>query len=147
MTRAPLPKPDARLLARAKTMRAAMTPPERRLWKAMRQRMPVSGTHFRRQAVVGRFIADFCCRGAKLIVEVDGNQHGFDANLAKDAARTAELNALGFRVMRFSNYEVMREIDSVLDTIATAVAECLALDESPTPGPSPQVGEGNESFP
>ena len=144
-----LPPPDPRLKARAKAMRGEMTPHERRLWSAMRARMPVSGTHFRRQAVVGRFIADFCCRGARLIVEVDGNQHGEPINRLRDARRTAELEALGYRVMRFSNAEVMSQIESVLDTIAAVLAERMALcesptpDKSPTPNPSPQVGEGD----
>ena len=110
------------LTARAKTMRANLTPAELKLWKALRQRMPLNDTHFRRQVRLGRFIVDFCCLGAKLIIKVDGDQHGFDGRRAANAERTRTLEADGFRVLRFSNADVLREIDSVLDTIRAAVA-------------------------
>lgn len=102
-----------------------MTEPERKLWRAIKTRVPLAGTHFRRQTPVDRYIVDFCSFGAKLIVEVDGNQHGEDAALAYDAARTARLQALGYRVLRFSNRDVMTDLESVLDTIYAAVAEPL----------------------
>jgi very-short-patch-repair endonuclease len=66
-------------------------------------------------------------------VEVDGNQHGRDDAIARDAQRTAYLEKHGFRVLRFSNRDVMREIDVVLDTVHAALAV-------PTPTPSPQGG-------
>ncbi len=109
--------------ARARKMRLEMTEPERWLWRAIKTRVPLEGTHFRRQAPVDRYIVDFCSFGAKLIIEVDGNQHGEDAVLAYDAARTARLHALGYRVLRFSNRDVMTNLESVLDTIYAAVAE------------------------
>ena len=111
-----------------------MTDPERKLWRALRARLPLEGTHFRRQVPVGPFIADFCSFGAKLVIEVDGDQHGFDTDRAYDEKHTAYLKLLGYRVLRFSNRDVMIEIDSVLDTIFAAVAA------TPTPYPSPQGG-------
>jgi very-short-patch-repair endonuclease len=129
--------PAAQINARA--LRRALTDPEKRLWKALRQRLPVDGSHFRRQVPLGRYVADFCCLKARLIVEVDGNQHGADAALAYDAARTAALGAQGFRILRFSNRDVMTGIDVVLDTILAALAP-----PTPTPGPSPQGGGGSE---
>ena len=108
------------LTARAKAMRGTMTPAERKLWNALRQRLYINKTHFRRQVRLGTFIADFCCHGSKLIVEVDGNQHGFDSRRDHDARRSRFLEAKGFRVLRFSNETVFKEIDSVLDTIAAA---------------------------
>ncbi len=120
--------------ANAKRMRRDMTEPERLLWRAIRQRIPVEGTHFRRQVPVDRYIVDFCAFGAKLIVEVDGNQHGTDEAIAHDGVRTARLEQLGYRVVRFSNHDVMANIDSVLDTIFAN----LPAPETPTPGPSPQ---------
>ncbi|HYF54273.1 MAG TPA: DUF559 domain-containing protein [Salinarimonas sp.] len=123
----------------ARILRRALTGPEKRLWKALRQRLPVDGSHFRRQVALGRYVADFCCLKARLVVEVDGNQHGTDDVLAYDAARTAALEAQGFRVLRFSNRDVMTGIDVVLDTIFAALAT-----PTPTPGPSPQGGGGSE---
>ena len=124
MTEVRVPKADPYPLitARAKSMRAAMTPAEAKLWKALRQRLPLENTHFRRQVRLGRFIVDFCCQGAKVIVEVDGDQHGFDGQREADARRTLALEAEGFRVLRFSNAAVLREIDSVLDTVRAAFA-------------------------
>jgi len=69
-----------------------------------------------------------------LIVEVDGNQHGFDDNRAKDARRTSYLAARGFSVLRFSNREVMTELNGVLEAIYAH------LTSTPTPNPSPQGG-------
>ena len=112
---------DPVLRQRAKTMRAALTEPERRLWWALRHRLALPDTHFRRQVVIGSAIADFACVASKLVVEVDGNQHGEDRALAYDEARTKALNAAGWRVLRFSNAQVMREMASVLDTILAAM--------------------------
>jgi len=119
----------------ARALRRSMTEPERRLWWHLRHRLPVEGSHFRRQVVIGPYIADFCCPRARLIVEVDGNQHGFDAEIAYDARRTAYLEEQGFRVVRFSNRDVMTEIEVVLDTVYAALARA-----TPTPNPSPQGG-------
>jgi len=94
----------------------------------------MQGSHFRRQVPVGPFVADFCCLKAKLIVEVDGNQHGCDANASRDARRTAYLASQGFSVLRFSNREVMNEMNGVLEAIYSH------LNSTPTPNPSPQGG-------
>jgi very-short-patch-repair endonuclease len=83
---------------------------------------------------IGPFVTDFCCLKAKLIVEVDGNQHGFDRNREKDAKRTSYLASQGFFVLRFSNREVMTEINGVLEAIYSH------LTTTPTPNPSPQGG-------
>ena len=101
---------------RAKAMRKGMTEPEKRLWWALRHRLP--DFRFRRQFVIGPYIADFCCLSARLIIEVDGNQHGTDEALALNARRTKLIESHGFRVLRFANHDVLRSLDSVLDTIA-----------------------------
>ena len=118
----------------AKAMRQDMTEPERKLWKALRLRVPVAGTHFRRQVSLGPYIADFCSYGAKIVIEVDGDQHGTVEIGKQDAIRTAFMEAQGYRVLRFSNRDVMLHIDIVLDTIAAA------LSSTPTPNPSPRGG-------
>jgi very-short-patch-repair endonuclease len=125
--------------SRARAMRREMTAPEKKLWREMRARIPTTGTHFRRQVLVDRYIADFCAFALKLVVEVDGDQHGSDESLAHDAGRTARLEALGYRVLRFSNRDVMFEIESVLDTIYAHIVA------TPTPSPSPQGGGGQEA--
>jgi very-short-patch-repair endonuclease len=109
-------------------MRKEMTNAERRLWRAIRTRLPLEGTHFRRQVPIGSYIVDFCSYELMLIVEVDGDQHRFLRNRAHDERRTA---SQGYRVLRFSNRNVMVELDSVLDTIFAAVS-------TPSPYPSPQ---------
>jgi len=121
--------------SRARALRQRMTEPEKRLWRHLRARLPVERTHFRRQAPIAGYVVDFCCLGARLVVEVDGNQHGFDAAIERDAARTQALESRGYRVLRFSNREVMTAIDMVLNTILAALAPA-----PPTPGPSPQGG-------
>jgi len=121
-----------RQAAFAKAMRQDMTGPERKLWKALRWRVPVEGTHFRRQVSLGPYIADFCSYGVKIVIEVDGDQHGTVEAGEQDTIRTAFMVVQGYRVLRYSNRDVMLHIDIVLDTIAAAV--------SPTPDPSPRGG-------
>ena len=112
---------DPKLLRHAATMRKALTEPERRLWWALRHRLPLETTHFRRQVVIDRAIVDFACVKTRTIVELDGGQHGHDGALAYDAKRTRDLQVSGWRVLRFWNAQVLRELDSVLDTILAAI--------------------------
>jgi very-short-patch-repair endonuclease len=126
---------DPELRRRAAVMRKAPTEPERRLWWELRHAMPIEGSHFRRQVVIGRAIVDFACMATRLIVEVDGDQHG--RALAYDRRRTLELEAAGWRVLRFSNARVMREMDVVLDTILAAMEGEIQQADDPTPDPSP----------
>jgi very-short-patch-repair endonuclease len=73
----PQKAPSGRERARARALRHRQTEPEKKLWWHLRHRVRVEGTHFRRQVPIGSYVADFCCLKAKLIVEVDGNQHGY----------------------------------------------------------------------
>jgi very-short-patch-repair endonuclease len=100
----------------------------------LRHHLPTDSTHFRRQVPIGPYVADFCCLKAKLIIEVDGNQHGLDEYLSKDAKRTSYLTSQGFSVLRFSNREVMTEMNGVLEAIYSH------LNSTPTRNPSPQGG-------
>jgi len=108
------------------------------MWRLLRE-LEIGRTHFRRQVVIGRHIADFACRSAKLVIESDGGQH---CENAADAIRTAEIEALGWRVLRFWNNDVLLNPAGV----AESVMEALALDvgglsgTTPTPNPSPQGG-------
>jgi len=87
----------------------------------LRHTLGIEGSHFRRQVVIGSAIADFACVKAKLVVEVDGEQHGFDERRERDEMRTRALNAAGWRVLRFSNAQVLCEMEMVLETIWAAV--------------------------
>ncbi len=139
--RTPMPKSRKSGTLQGRSLRRRMTEAEKRLWWHL-ERVPVEGTHFRRQVALGPYVADFICHGAKLIIEVDGDQHGYDEGLRADATRTAWLTSQGYRVLRFWNHEVMTQIDLVLDTIHSALRTASPNDSvyTPTPSPSPQGG-------
>src|SRR4051812_14031307 len=82
----------------AKSLRQNPTDAERRLWHLLRVKQ-LGGLRFRRQQPIGRYIVDFFCPAAKLIVELNGDQHGTDSNAAQDAARTRWLEARGYMVL------------------------------------------------
>ncbi len=103
--------------ANARRLRANMTSQERLLWAALRDINRSFGTHFRRQAPIGPFIADFADYGRRLVIEVDGGQHGGSV----DAARDAFLATQGFWVMRFWNSDVSGNLDGVLQVVIEAV--------------------------
>ncbi len=98
----------------AKDLRRNMTPAEQALWQRLRANRS-NGLHFRRQHVIDRFIVDFYCHGAGLVVEVDGDVH--DRQPGHDAERQRMLTARGLRVVRFTNDQVLNDIDSVVEEI------------------------------
>lgn len=105
----------------ARYMRQNPTPAEKRLWQRLRGKR-VNGFQFRRQHPIGKFIVDFYCPAAKIVVEVDGPIHDTPEHRADDAARQAYLEDLGLRVLRFSNEEVLRQTDAVITEIAGQLA-------------------------
>jgi very-short-patch-repair endonuclease len=115
-------KVTPRLRAKARTLRKNSTDAERILWSEFRDHR-LNGAGFRRQVPIGNYIADFLCHAAKLVIELDGGQHFSDAAEQADAARSAVIEALGFRVLRFNNHDVMTNHAGVLEVIATAIAE------------------------
>jgi len=122
--------------SRARDMRSAMTDAERKLWGQF-SRKRILGVRFRRQVPLGRYIGDFVCLPARLIVEVDGGQHTAE----RDAARSAWLESQGFVVMRFWTGDVLTGIDGVVEAIQARIARILA---TPPPTPS-RKGRGLES--
>ncbi|HEY2178172.1 MAG TPA: endonuclease domain-containing protein [Caulobacteraceae bacterium] len=100
--------------ARARRLRAESTDAERKLWSALRARRQ-GGPKFRRQVPIDRYVADFACFQARLIIELDGGQHA--DRTQEDAQRTAVLEACGWRVVRFWNTDVMDNLGGVVDTI------------------------------
>ena len=118
------------LLARARTLRRQSSDVENVLWRHLRARR-LMGYKFRRQVVITPYIVDFVCLEARLIIEADGGQHS--DQVVYDAKRTARLEGLGYRIMRFWNNEIMDELQVVLEQIRTA------LNEAPSPQPSRQL--------
>jgi very-short-patch-repair endonuclease len=115
-TRHPSPVP-MHSLRRSRDLRRTMTVSEHRLWHALRGRR-LGGARFARQYVIGDYIVDFVCRQHRMVVELDGDQHGRDEGLASDRVRTAFLEQRGYRVLRIWNVDIMENLDGVLQTIA-----------------------------
>ena len=103
----------------AKAMRRVMTDAELKLWNEIRAHR-LMGLGFRRQVPIAGYIIDFACPAKRLIVEVDGSQHGEDENAGKDAVRTARLEQDGWTVLRFWNDDVIRDIEAICDHIVVA---------------------------
>ena len=112
-------RPDA--ILRARTLRRDMTPQERKLWRALKENFP--NAHFRKQVPMGLYTADFAWHTAKLVIEVDGGQHGTDAGRSHDTVRTRYIEAQGYRVVRFWNTDIDHNLEGVLAIIADAVAD------------------------
>lgn len=122
-------------------LRKTLTGPEKRLWTLLRRQLPQEGTHFRRQMAIGSYVVDFICLGARLVIEVDGDQHGEEEALRYDAERSIWLEAQGLRVLRFTNRQVMTEGEMVIDTIYAALTgHGEPCPPPPTPNPSPRGG-------
>ncbi len=115
---------------RARRLRRDMTDAEHLLWRNLRNRH-FSGWKFRRQHEIDRYIVDFVCPNARLIVELDGGQHA--EMVEADADRTRRLEGMGYRVLRFWNNDVLANSEAVLGLILEAVASA-APHPSPLPG-------------
>ncbi len=114
---------------RARELRRTMSVPERKLWRAL-SNPKAGGMRFRRQHPMGHYIVDFICLERRLVVEVDGGQHGHDTQIAHDQRRSQWLNAEGYRVLRFWANEVMSNTEGV---IAMIVNEALSVPTRDTP--------------
>ncbi len=108
-------KKDARVPL-ARNLRRAMTDAERKLWWHLR-RLPFKKTHFRRQATIGPYFADFACHECRLVIEVDGGGHAEHDQIMADAVRTKFLASRGYRVLRFWNNDVLKDVDTVMTAI------------------------------
>ena len=114
------------LLPFARRLRKEMTKEEKRLWYQFLRAYPV---RFRRQEIIGDYIADFYCAAAKLVIELDGSQHYEQEALEKDRQRTHRLNEMGLTVLRIPNLELSSHFEGVCEYIDAAVKE--ALSEKP----------------
>ncbi|MBP3622906.1 MAG: endonuclease domain-containing protein [Oscillospiraceae bacterium] len=126
---------NSRLTGNAQKLRREMTEEERHLWYDFLKSLPVT---VNRQKVIGRYIVDFYCAEAKLVIEIDGTQHYEQAGKETDSERDAYLNSMGLHVLRYSNRDVNRSFAGVCAEIMTHLPTSSASLRS---APSPQ-GEG-----
>ncbi|WFR95970.1 endonuclease domain-containing protein [Rhizobium tumorigenes] len=150
-----MPKKPSQLsrfkVVNSRRLRVDATDAEVKLWRHL-WRIPIEGTHFRRQVPIGKYFADFACHQIGLIIELDGSQHAEAAAGRYDLERTSFLESQGYQVIRFWNADVLSELDAVLDTIFAIVQQRqILLAEAdrfhPTPALSadpPPLGEGEE---
>jgi very-short-patch-repair endonuclease len=101
-------------------MRREPTPAEALLREHLRDRQ-VAGAKFRRQHTIGRYVADFCCPAALLVVEADGAVHDDPRAQETDEERRKNLEAMGFRILRFRNEEILHAPDKVIARITNAL--------------------------
>lgn len=124
---------DPRLKSKARSLRASLTDAEQRLWARLRRKQ-ILGIQFYRQKPIGNYIVDFYASAVRLVVEVDGSQHFDPAQTEHDRRRTAYLKRQGLRVLRFTDRQVLLELDAVVEEIARAIE-----DRNP---PSPPFSKG-----
>jgi very-short-patch-repair endonuclease len=125
---------------RAKHLRRAMTRAEILLWRYLKAHH-LDGISFRRQAPMGRYVVDFVCHTARVVVELDGETHDFDARQQHDSVRDAWLASRGYVILRFTNEQVLSALEGVL----TVIRETAAAQVRGTPSSLslPRKGGGN----
>lgn len=126
---------------RAKELRRRMTRAETLLWRYIKAHR-IEGLGFRRQAAMGNYIADFVCHSARLIVELDGESHDFQSRQTTDRRRDAWFASQGYAVLRFTNDQVLRELEGVVQVIREAAS---AQRAEPPSLSLPHKGGGNQS--
>ena len=117
----PIPK-DNTQLENARRLRREMTPHERKLWYLFLRKYPVK---IYKQRIIGRFIVDFYCASARLVIELDGSQHYEPQGLAYDAERSQFLMSLGLEILRFSNLDIDRDFRNVCEQIDLIIQKRL----------------------
>jgi very-short-patch-repair endonuclease len=125
---------------RAKHLRRAMTRAEILLWRYLKAHH-LDGLSFRRQAPIGRYVVDFVCHTAHVIVELDGSTHDFDERQRHDATRDAWLASRGFVILRFTNEQVFSALEGVLTVIRGTAAD--RVRGAPPSLSLPRMGGGN----
>src|SRR5215467_8762994 len=120
--------------SRAKRLRTTMTRAETLLWRYIKARR-IDGLLFRRQVPMHKYIADFVCHSHRLIVELDGESHDFETRILRDAERDAWFASEGYTVIRFTNEQVLTNLEGVVETIRTEASK-----HTPLPFPPPQGG-------
>jgi len=109
----------------ARALRKRLTPQEVKLWVKLRELKPL-GFHFRRQAPIGRYIVDFASFASRIVIEIDGGQHGMPEGAQADRERDASLRLQGFSILRYWNSDVDENLVGVMESI-------LSVLNTPTP--------------
>jgi very-short-patch-repair endonuclease len=125
--------------ARAKNLRRTMTRAETLLWRYLKADR-LAGLGFRRQSPMGNYIADFVAHSCKLVVEVDGESHDFEERIRHDDRRDRWFVSRGYRVLRFTNDDVMKNLEGVLLAIQQTAEQAAPLSLT-----LPRKGGGNPS--
>ena len=125
---------NARLTPNAKILRKTMTKEERRLWYDCLKLLPET---IHRQKVIDRYIVDFYCAAAKVVIELDGSQHFENAVMEADRERDAYLNGLGLTVLRYTNLEINRKFKEACEDICNHIPQ-VSTSSPPAGGASPQ---------
>ena len=118
-------------------LRRTMTRAETLLWRYLKAHH-IDGFQFRRQTPVGPYIADFCCHTARMIVEVDGETHDWNDRLKRDAIRDRWFAGQGYRVLRFTNDDVLKRLEGMISIIRESTAQATPPSLS-----LPHKGGGN----
>ena len=126
-------------IEKSRELRKNMTPQERKLWSILRNRQ-FFNYRFRRQFPIGQYIVDFICREKKIIIEIDGGQHNEQQNIEYDNNRTKYLNSEGYKVIRFWN----NEIDKNMSGVYNRLKEVFGVDDIITPPQPSPSREGEE---
>jgi very-short-patch-repair endonuclease len=109
-------------VGRARQLRKQMSPAEARMWDYLRA-LKSDGFHFRRQVPLGHYYADFACHHAKLIIEIDGDTHFTRAGIKHDLVRDIFLRGEGYRTIRYTNTDVLQNMDGVVTHLLSRLAE------------------------
>ncbi len=115
----------------ANALRNNMTKAEACLWKYALRARGMKGYQFRRQRPVLQYIADFMCKELKLIIEIDGSSHHYDETYIKDLKRQKDLEDAGFKVIRFTNEEVLKSMNNVILRLENVIEELELSTPSP----------------
>ena len=108
------------IFRRALELRKNMTKAEKKLWAALRRKQ-VNGKRFRRQHPIGKFIVDFYCHEVKLVIELDGSIHNFQEQKEYDLGRSEDIQQLGIKIIRFTNKQVMNNLNKVIADIESEI--------------------------
>ena len=137
-----IPK-DYSQLETARRLRREMTPQERKLWYLFLRKYPVK---IYKQRIIGKFVVDFYCASAKLVIEIDGSQHYEEQGAAYDAERTAVLESYGLKIIRYSNRDIDGEFTAVCEEIDQIIRERQKTRSADCVGTSPN-GRGKLGSP
>ena len=125
---------------RARSLRRTMTRAETLLWRYLKAHR-IDGLGIRRQVPIGNYIADFVCHTARIVIELDGETHDFESRQSVDRRRDAWFASQGFAVLRFTNDDVIKNLEGDVTAIReTAQARLPRSQHTPLPNPPPQGG-------